>query len=320
MILILSENFDQSTNEVIDWLIHLKQKYIRLNSGDLDITNAILRDDTEIGISFKERFFSVDALKSIWYRRGDFAYPKTVDLDIANEIEAKILNHLEKEWQALLDYFFSYLRKKRYLGIYLKDEPSKLFMLHCAKSVGLLIPDTIVTTSKKEVLAFAKKFKSGLITKGIQNTPSITFKNRSIDSYTELLDGSVMNSLQDSFFPTLFQEAIQKEVDIRVFALDGNFYSMAIFSQESAQTKTDFRRYDQQNPNRTVPYILPSSIKKKLSFLMKKLKLNTCSFDIVLSADGKHYFLEINPAGQFMMVSKPCNYYLEKKIARVLSK
>jgi hypothetical protein len=29
-------------------------------------------------------------------------------------------------------------------------------------------------------------------------------------------------------------------------------------------------------------------------------------------------FLEINPVGQFGMVSHPCNYYLEKRIAQNL--
>jgi hypothetical protein len=34
--------------------------------------------------------------------------------------------------------------------------------------------------------------------------------------------------------------------------------------------------------------------------------------------NGDIYFLEVNPAGQFGMVSTPCNYYLEEKIAEVL--
>ena len=51
---------------------------------------------------------------------------------------------------------------------------------------------------------------------------------------------------------------------------------------------------------------------------MKKVGLNTGSIDLIQSTDGQIYFLEINPAGQIGMTSKPCNYYLEKKIALYL--
>jgi hypothetical protein len=34
--------------------------------------------------------------------------------------------------------------------------------------------------------------------------------------------------------------------------------------------------------------------------------------------DGREVFLEVNPVGQFGMVSAPCNYHLEKKVAELL--
>ena len=52
---------------------------------------------------------------------------------------------------------------------------------------------------------------------------------------------------------------------------------------------------------------------------MSKLNLNCGSLDLVLDNNGIYYYLEVNPVGQFGMVSFPCNYYLEKKIAEFLS-
>jgi len=52
---------------------------------------------------------------------------------------------------------------------------------------------------------------------------------------------------------------------------------------------------------------------------MKKINLDNGSIDIIVDNNGKYYFLEINPVGQFGMVSIPCNYYLEKKIANYLA-
>jgi glutathione synthase/RimK-type ligase-like ATP-grasp enzyme len=93
---------------------------------------------------------------------------------------------------------------------------------------------------------------------------------------------------------------------------------MAIFSQNDTQTQTDFRHYNSQKPNRTVPYKLPKLIKEKITLLMNKLNLICGSLDLINTNEGGYVFLEVNPNGQFGMISKPCNYQLEKKIATFL--
>jgi len=46
--------------------------------------------------------------------------------------------------------------------------------------------------------------------------------------------------------------------------------------------------------------------------------LNSGSIDILVTPNNEYVFLEVNPVGQFGMVSQPCNYYLEKRIAERL--
>jgi D-alanine-D-alanine ligase-like ATP-grasp enzyme len=53
---------------------------------------------------------------------------------------------------------------------------------------------------------------------------------------------------------------------------------------------------------------------------MRLTNLDCGSIDLIYSTDEKYYFLEVNPVGQFGMVSYPCNYQLEKKIAIELIK
>ena len=90
---------------------------------------------------------------------------------------------------------------------------------------------------------------------------------------------------------------------------------MVIYSQNNKNTEADFRNYDLVRPNRTVPYQLPEEIELGLDALMKELNFNTGSIDLILTAKGEYIFLEINPEGQFGMVSHPCNYYLEREMA-----
>ena len=51
---------------------------------------------------------------------------------------------------------------------------------------------------------------------------------------------------------------------------------------------------------------------------MNLLNYKTGSIDMLLDSAGNYYFLEINRIGQFGMVSIPCNYNIEKKIANTL--
>ncbi len=51
---------------------------------------------------------------------------------------------------------------------------------------------------------------------------------------------------------------------------------------------------------------------------MDKLDLNCGSIDMIVNTKNEFIFLEVNPVGQFGMVSEPCNYFLEKKVAEFL--
>lgn len=93
---------------------------------------------------------------------------------------------------------------------------------------------------------------------------------------------------------------------------------MSIFSQNNNKTKIDFRNYDFKKPNRMVPYRIDETLKQKLTSLMKEVCLNMGSIDLLKSKNGKIYFLEINPVGQYGFVSESCNYNIDREIAKFL--
>ena len=76
--------------------------------------------------------------------------------------------------------------------------------------------------------------------------------------------------------------------------------------------------YNSKKPNRTAPYKLSPILDKKVKTLMDSLGLKTGSLDFVKTQNGRMVFLEVNPWGQYGMVSGPCNYYLDEKIAKYL--
>jgi glutathione synthase/RimK-type ligase-like ATP-grasp enzyme len=124
--------------------------------------------------------------------------------------------------------------------------------------------------------------------------------------------------VEEFFFPTLFQEMIDKDVEIRTFVIEKKIYSMAIFSQLDRQTQVDFRRYNHNKMNRMVPFKLPTNLEVKIINFMQSINLNTGSIDFIKGKDGNYYFLEINPTGQYGFLSAMCNYNLDEVIARQL--
>ena len=98
-----------------------------------------------------------------------------------------------------------------------------------------------------------------------------------------------------------------------------NGHTPASLANFDTTTVVDFRKHtDQEKPQRKVPYNLPNHVKKGLIQLMNELELNTGSIDILVDEDNNYIFLEVNPVGQFGMTSVPCNYYLERKLAKIL--
>lgn len=122
----------------------------------------------------------------------------------------------------------------------------------------------------------------------------------------------------NSFAVSLVQNYIEKKYELRVFYFEKLFYTMAIFSQNDSKTSVDFRNYNKEKPNRTVPYKLPYEVEQKLINLMDKLDLNCGSIDMIVEKNNEYVFLEVNPIGQFGMISSPCNYNLERIIAKYL--
>ena len=238
--------------------------------------------------------------------------------------EVKQINEFSlREAEELNQYFFYFIGEMVSLQGAYKDEykVDKLKQLYEATKVGLQIPKTIVTTSKINLLDFiCSKLKSEIIIKPITNQFNFHFEGEAWSSNgTQIFNKDDIDNLPDVFFPTLFQERIQKAYEIRVFFYENTFWSMAIFSQGNDKTKVDFRNYDDESPNRCVPYSLDSKLLSKIKKLIKNLNYKTGSIDLIATEDD-FIFLEINLSGQFTMVSRPCNYYIEEYIAKSILK
>lgn len=305
MIVIFSIEGDKSTDEVIDWLDYYGAIWERINAEDFGKGN-LHQFISKISFLNKE-------CKVVWYRKWSSAFLLNDDTHFS--ISEKL--DLIKEFKEYSNFLFNSLKNAYWLNNPSNLNLDKLTQLIIAKENGLNVPCSLYTSSLDELKYFLNK-KKFIITKNLDANIIRHRQGETFMGYTREININDVQGVSDKFYPTLFQEKIEKDYEIRAFFIEGTIFSMAILSQNDQRTKIDFRKYNRQKPNRNVPYSLPNHIDAKIKNLMLALNINCGSIDLIKSRSGKYIFLEVNPLGQFGMTSKPCNYHIEKRIAEHL--
>lgn len=310
-VLIVANQNDPSLEPVIDWIEFYGKEWYVTNLDDFkNTTNVALNISNEVDDLTVTSVSLQPSIKKAWFRS-----------DSSNCKDDKVLDHqygvnlkssLFWEYEALKRSLFEANADIEWLSTYETTQLNKISVLRFAREVGLSVPDTLVTNNRDTLHLFLSKNRNVICKAAFENLPFIRIANSYFKQFVEVLTEEDIAQIPQNFFPSFFQKAITKAYDVRVFYLNGKCYSMAIFSQ-----RVDFRA--DYTSHRNVPLKIPDQVEAKVDTLMKLLGLNTGSIDFVKSSeDGFFYFLEVNPNGQFSMVSSPCNYYIERDIAKFL--
>lgn len=327
MICIFSSPVDISTMEVMQWLNYLGvDDVIRINYNDGNNSSPTINiRENDFSFQLEGRVIYLKDIRAVWYRKGanwmcDHFFSVTAN------VHKRFIDHINyrlKSEEAKLAEYLHYIIENTVplvLGSSVKLDLNKLVTLQAAKQVGLLVPEFFISNNKQDIKKIFYELPN-LITKSLSEGLFLFEKEEAqlgYFSYTERVEEDMLQTLPEKISPSFLQKNINKKYEIRIFYLDNTCYPMVIFSQNDSQTQVDFRKYNEENPNRCVPFKLPAQIDEKIKQLFKKTGLNTGSVDLLVDKQNDFYFLEINPAGQFGMVSDPCNYYLEKKVALYL--
>ena len=319
---------DISTSEVIRHFLDRKQTFYRVNEGDEIILHYFQFKEFNFDLKLEIRkknesfVFTFDDIDFIWYRRGNFTLrherlekndPRNIDISILNKFIFNDSLNVWKDIEEILYQNIPHLNKPSDVRL------SKVNNLLEASKVGLKIPFTYLSNRKKSFQNLLSK--SDYITKAIsQGWFTLINSQFQIGCFTNVVNKSHLDKKGEFFNVSLVQNLIQKKYELRVFHLYGKNYASCIFSQQDEQTKIDFRRYNWDDPNKVVPYNLPSEIENQINALMTKLTINSGSLDIIVDVNNDYIFLEVNPVGQFAQVSAPCQYNLEQKIANEIIK
>jgi MvdD family ATP-grasp ribosomal peptide maturase len=269
--------------------------------------------DERLTLTNDEGEFDLREVTAVWHRRISFGaqLPSTLD---------KQLRHASLgETSAAAHGMLASLKVFRMDHLHhIRRAENKQLQLQIARELGLEIPRTLTTNNPAAVRAFAEMCEHGIVTKMLSSF-AIYDEGKELVVFTNAVKLEDLEDLSGlSLCPATFQELLPKSLEIRVTVVGQRVMSAAVDSQVSARATHDWRRDGQRMLQDWRPYQLPSEIEEKILRLMDYFCLNYGAIDIILTPEGKHVFLELNPGGEFFWLERSPGLPISDAIADVL--
>jgi glutathione synthase/RimK-type ligase-like ATP-grasp enzyme len=191
------------------------------------------------------------------------------------------------------------------------SKPAQLFV---ARQVGLQIPPTVITNDPEEVRSFIDRSTLETVYKALSQP-------RNLDGHKVLFTGLVTEERKAELdliriTPAIFQQRVPKAYELRVTVVGQKIFAVKIDSQLRHESKLDWRRALHQVEYE--PLCLPTEIEQKVYAFMHNFGLVYGALDFVVTPDGDHVFLEVNPSGAYMWVEAATGLEITSALADVL--
>jgi len=315
-VLIITQELDLHADHLVQALGKRGVGVLRFHTKDFPLQATInmkvgRSGAPSIRIACGSGTIEADRVRSVWFRRPDLC---ELDPALTGDERAFAAKECEQTIHGLY-------RMVEGLWVNRPDNVlaarSKLVQLRKAAELGLRVPDTLITNDPAEFVGFFESHSGNVITK-IQHQGLLSVE-KSLGLYTTVVPRS---SLEKASLirrsPCLFQEHVAKEFELRVTIIGRRVFAAALESQKTSDGKTDWRQAAIETiPHR--PYALPREIEHKLLRMTEDFGLNYGAVDMIVTPQGEHVFLEINPNGQFGWLDEMAGLPLYDCLADILA-
>ena len=300
-ILIITEKFDPHADRVIDLFRSRGTPFFRLNTDDFHADNVVNAASDDCIIHFRDRWGRShrfpEETAAVWYRKPvDPAPPSAFKDEAARKIVL----------QETLE-FLSYpgcMGDARWINNPQDNlrAQRKFPQLRMAQQMGLAVPRTLITNDPDRARAFQGQIGGALTCKSMKaqafeqgEKTSFIFSRRVEAKEFDQYAGEVAHC------PTLLQEYVAKDHELRVTIFGEKTFCCRIDSQSVESGETDWRRVD--------PFKLPHAIieldpmiEAALKRMLAAYHLRFGAFDLIVTPTGETVFLELNPNGQWLWI------------------
>lgn len=257
----------------------------------------------------------LEAVRALWMRR---IWPAALDPELDPELREGCM----RESMAALLGFLDGLHDRRTVNrIYASHAAeNKLRQLRVARALGLEVPRTLVTNDPAEVLAFHEALGGRMVTKML--TPlTQSMRGNTAFVHTSAVRPEDLEDLEGlRHSPMVFQEQVDKHHELRVVVVataGGHCLAGAIDATRSDGGQVDWRK---SAPSQVGwrPGTVPDDVAHRLLALVRALDLVYGAVDLIVTPDGRHVFLEVNPGGEWGMLERDAGLPVAAALAEAL--
>ncbi len=274
-----------------------------------------LDEDGDGRLSGPSGVLELSDVTAVWYRRN------STGSGIPREMDPQLRQPSVEESRRLV---FGMMEA---LGVFQLDAlevvrraENKPLQLRLARELGMEVPRTLMTNDPEAVRAFAASCPSGVVAKMMASFAVYDARGQEQVVFTTPLSPEALEDLEGlDLCPMTFQERLTKAVELRVTVVGERVMAAAIDSQALPGAREDWRREGLALIDAWKPYTLPRTVHAQVLGLMDALGLNYGAFDFIVTPEGRHVFLEVNPSGEFMWLLRNPGLPIDEALASVLT-
>lgn len=254
----------------------------------------------------------VDSIGGVWFRQKPMAtHPGW------SPLEQSAANFRQSEWLVALRHLPLAFPGAVWMNPVVEQsrisvKPNQLTL---AESLGFLVPETRITNDADEVLQL------------FRDHDEIVYKClywASFADQTGVLTNRVTadfvleNRASISKCPGIFQRRIEKKHELRVTVVGDEIFSVKINTPRSGGASVDWRRahLDDIFEEEELEPVLVDRLRR----FQSEAGLSFGAYDLIVSPDDSVYFLECNPAGQYLWLKEMCGVDISPAILRFFEK
>lgn len=309
MILVVSYAGEEHTGDVVQRLEKMGREVLQVDLADFPAKSGIelsWSNGDAPGYVLNNGGAPIDLKRTrvAWWRR---VRPFTPDPEISPTYVPFAISETSQAINGMLDALPCVWINNRGADDAAHHKP---YQWEIAHQVGLSLPRTMVTNRPDA----ARNFINAT---GVGNTVFKAFL-ASIEEWreTRLIEPGDLDHLDlVKHAPVIFQEYI-KGVDLRITAVGGRLFPGEIDARNTSYP-VDMRMVIGEAGIQQVK--LPSKVTKMLLELMRRLGLTYGAIDMRRTAEGEYYFLEVNPAGQWLFVEQRTGMPISQAVADLLA-
>lgn len=260
-----------------------------------NLASFSIQDDTvDFVLSHDNEKFSLEDFTAVWWRQKPL---KVWDLSNSRRFLAQEFS--EREWAFVLRSIFQIIPETRWVNKLVPhvEWARKPAQLKLAQDCRFHVPETLISNDPEKIRRFTQRGPT--IYKPLSNF--VFPPNEYIFSTLITLD-DLINDQMIQRAPGIYQRYIDKSYEVRATFVGDRIFWINIDSQKHDATRIDWRHSQLENM-----YSIGNAdkfVELCIRDFMQKANLDYGAFDFAVDKENVFWFLECNPAGQWLWLEE----------------